>query len=59
VTENEFRPVRLELVIGWMAAFAGALAFALVTRRTHAFVALVLLVVSAIYVLAAIRYGTH
>jgi hypothetical protein len=46
-------------VIGWMAAFAGALAFAVVTRRTRAFVALVLLVAPAIYVLAAIRYGTH
>ena len=46
-------------MIGWMAAFAGALAFAVVTRRTRAFVALVLLVAPAIYVLAAIRYGTH
>ena len=47
------------VVIGWMVAFAAALALALVTRRAAAWVALGLLALPAVYVWYAVEYGSN
>ena len=51
--------MRSAVVIGWMVAFAAALGIAVVTRRGTAWVGLGLLALPAIFVVLAVRYGTH